>query len=281
MSNQGLVATDRCPTGPADPDYNRKLFWFEFGGDPEWAETGFSSTGVMTTVGEIGTLADNPATPADNVTASLMIHGCGDGAGIADPQVTLTIMETNLDAMPAFRAIGDISIGAPLTISVDSDEAVPTLSFSPTDVEIDEGGSTETVLLAEGQNADEVGMVKLSVEGDAMVSLMQDGEMLEEMNGYVYVDLDGNTSARLMAMSHSDPDLMDGDMAFKAWKLMEGGTDGANIGEGYWFKVDVRGSTAVPALPLPWAAPPGSVPDGRRRAAVSSAPGIAPSSSQA
>ena len=93
-------------------------------------------------------------------------------------------------------------------------------------------------------------MVKLSVEGDAMVSLMQDGEMLEEMDGYVYVDLgDGNSSARLTAMSHSDPDLMDGDMAYKAWKLMEG-VDDAMIGDDYWFRVDVRGSTAVPALPL-------------------------------
>ena len=26
--------------------------------------------------------------------------------------------------------------------------------------------------------------------------------------------------------------------------------DGANIGDGYWFRVDVTGSTAVPALPL-------------------------------
>ena len=43
---------------------------------------------------------------------------------------------------------------------------------------------------------------------------------------------------------------MDGDMAVKTWKLMEGGTDGAMIGEDYWFTVDVRGSTAVPALPL-------------------------------
>ena len=41
-------------------------------------------------------------------------------------------------------------------------------------------------------------------------------------------------------MSHSDPDLMDGDMAFKAWKLMEGAAEGVNIGEGYWFKVDVH-----------------------------------------
>ena len=83
-----------------------------------------------------------------------------------------------------------------------------------------------------------------------MVSLMQDGEMLEEMGGYVYVDLGGNSSARLEAMSHSDPDLMDGDMAHKVWKLMEGSAEGVIIGEGSWFKVVVRGSTAVPALPL-------------------------------
>ena len=30
---------------------------------------------------------------------------------------------------------------------------------------------------------------------------------------------------------------------------MEGSSDAA-IGEDYWFRVDVRGSTAVPALPL-------------------------------
>ena len=250
VSNQGLVSTTGCPTGPSDPLYNSKLYYFEFVSE-EWTAAGFSNTGVLTTAGEINDLGDQVADfTGTNDTATMMIHGCGDGAGIADPQVTLTIMETNLDAPRGFASIGDISIGPPLMISIDSDEAVPTLSFSPTNVEIDEGGSTSTVLLAEGSNADEVGMVKLSVEGDAMVSLMQDGEMLEEMGGYVYVDLDGNSSARLEAMSHSDPDLMDGDMAVKTWKLMEGGTDGAMIGEDYWFTVDVRGSTAVPALPL-------------------------------
>ena len=82
-----------------------------------------------------------------------------------------------------------------------------------------------------------------------MVSLMHEDTMLEEMDGYVYVDLGMSNSARLTAMSHSDPDLMDGDMAYKAWKLMEGSSD-AMIGDDYWFRVDVRGSTAVPALPL-------------------------------
>ena len=256
VSNHHLVMFGDGSAGNACPargtsKYNKILFRIDLTTDDiHWSNvTGgsFENTGLLQTVAltPINLLADTP-TATTNLTADVMIFGCGDGAGIRDPSITLTILRSNLEN----RRYGNITIGPPLMISIDSDEASPTLSFSPTDVEIDEGGMTSTVLLAEGPNADDVGMVKLSVEGDAMVSLMQDGEMLEEMNGYVYVDLDGNTSARLEAMSHSDPDLMDGDMAFKAWKLMEGGTDGAHIGEGYWFKVDVRGSTAVPALPL-------------------------------
>ena len=111
------------------------------------------------------------------------------------------------------------------------------------------GDSTSTVLIAEGQHSTEVGMVKLMVEGDAMVSLMHEDTMLEEMGGYVYVDLGDSNTARLTAMSHSDPDLMDGEMKSKTWKLMEGSSD-ANIGDDYWFTVTVMGSTAVPALPL-------------------------------
>ena len=251
VSNHNLVTFDAACPARTDPSYNRKLFRITVGDDWSAASGGsFTSTALLQTTddSDIGALAVAGA----GTTADFDIEGCGDGAGIRDPYITLTILESNLAAgpRPTYRAIGDIETGPPLMISIDSDEAVPTLSFSPTNVEIDEGGSTSTVLLAEGSNADDVGMVKLSVEGDAMVSLMQDGEMLEEMGGYVYVDLDGNTSARLEAMSHSDPDLMDGDMASKTWKLMEGGTDGANIGEGSWFTVDVRGSTAVPALPL-------------------------------
>ena len=248
VSSPSVVTfADTCPARTDLANYNRQRFRIDLGdGWEDVVAADFANTGLFTTDSEatIGLMA---ATSATN--ASMMVEGCGDGAGIRDPQITLTILP-GAGLVEPRPSRGNITIGAPLTISIDSDEPVPTLSFSPTDVEIDEGGSTSTVLLAEGSNADDVEMVKLSVEGDAMVSLMQDGEMLEEMNGHVYVDLDGNSSVRLTAMSHSDPDLMDGDMAFKAWKLMEGGTDGAMIGEGYWFKVVVRGSTAVPALPL-------------------------------
>ncbi len=255
VGNHGLVsvsatgATATCP-GRSDPLYNRVLFLVTLDGDgdgtDDWTAANFSNTGVLTTVSSIYTLANT-----SGAAANLSIEGCGDGAGIRDPYITLSVMSNGLSGrVTGVPTYGAIETGPPLMVSIDSDEAAPTLSFSPTDVEIDEGGSTDTVLLAEGPNASAVGMVKLAVEGDAMVDLYQDGEMLEEMGGYVTVDLGGNSSARLMAMSMSDPDLMDGDMAYKAWKLMDDSAQGVNIGDGYWFKVDVRGSTAVPALPL-------------------------------
>ena len=57
--------------------------------------------------------------------------------------------------------------------TVESDEPIPTVSFSPTDVTVDEGGSVESVLIAEGALGAEVGMVTLSVKaGDAMSASM-------------------------------------------------------------------------------------------------------------
>ena len=213
-------------------------------------------------------------------TAAMTITACGDAAGIRDRDVTLTILDRGLTWIRGSTGMvtrGDIAKGAPLMITVNSDEAAPTLSFSPTDVTINEGGSTETVLLAEGPNATEVGMVKLMVEGDAMVSLMQDGEMLEEMGGYVYVDLGDSNSARLMAMSHSDPDLMDGDIGVQGLEA-HGRFDGRQHRRGLLVQGRRHGLDRRAGAAAGWPAPSGSVPDGRRRAAVSSAPGIAPSS---
>ncbi|MCY4602054.1 MAG: hypothetical protein OXF27_19295 [Acidobacteria bacterium] len=252
VSNSNMVTLGMCPA-PGGAGYNTTAVRFALDADdwevdatPTEAQIGaFRRTGRLQTTRSVGDLA---GTDAASGMANFTVEACGDMAGFTDPMVTVTIMSTNLVEQPP-GARGDIPVGSPLMITIDSDEAAPTLSFSPTDVYVDEGGSVGTVLLAEGMNATEVGMVKLAVEGDAMVSLMHEDTMLEEMDGYVYVDMANNNSARLTAMSHSDPDLMDGDTKYKAWKLMEGSTD-ANIGEGYWFRVDVMGSTAVPALPL-------------------------------
>ena len=263
VSNSRAVTTGACPADPNDSTtYGKYVIGLNIT-PADWDDTDFENTGLLKTATAvtIGALAAPGVAPTvETATADLNIEACGDAAGISNPEVMLEILDRNLAEGPAGRApgadpavpmTGSISVGPPLMVTVESDEAAPTLSFSPTDVTIDEGGSTDTVLLSEGMNADQVGMVKLMVEGDAMVDLYQDGEMLEEMGGYVMVDLGGNSSARLTAMSMSDPDLMDGDTAYKAWKLMEGETGGAATsatatGSGS----TCTGSTAVPALPL-------------------------------
>ena len=184
---------------------------------------------------------------ATGAMITLNIKANPDLANFQDPTITLTLV----DGRTAAQKIGGggaIRSGM-ATLNVISNEPKPTVSFSPTDVSVMEGDSVTSTLLASGQFGAEVEMVKLSVEGSAMVGLYQDGEMLEEMDGYVMVDLGANNSARLTAMSMSDPDLMDGEMKSKTWKIME--ADDANIDrEAYWLTVTVEGSTAVPALPV-------------------------------
>ena len=173
MFGDGITPGETCPSRGAS-DYNKILFRIDrtATGSPGWVlpdaageiaafTRSFRNTGVLKT-GEGGTIA-NLAGSTGLSSADLRIEGCGDGAGIIDPRITLTILPSNLvEGSPKY---GDITIGAPLTIGIDSDEAAPTLSFSPTDVTIDEGGSTSSVLLAEGRNAGDVKMVKLYGRG--------------------------------------------------------------------------------------------------------------------
>ena len=249
VSNHELVVLGSCPLPTDRVNYNRKAVSIALGTlGEDWAtantQDNFDRTGVLQTELTIAQLAG-----AD--TADLTIKACGDMTGYTNPQITLTILERTLRDTPQARGgfRGDISAGSPLVVTVESDEAAPTLSFSPTDVTIDEGDSVSTRLIADGQLANTVGMVKLMVEGDAMVDLYHEDTMLEEMDGYVMVDMGNSNSARLTAMSMESRELQDGDMAYKAWKLVDGSTD-AMIGDDSWFRVDVRGSTAVPALPL-------------------------------
>ena len=185
------------------------------------------------------------STPAESILVRIMANP--DRAGFQDPVIHLTLTDSR--SPTAQRGAGGGIADGMAMLNVLSNEPKPTVSFSPTDVNIMEGGSDTSTLLASGQFGAEVGVVKLSVEGDAMVGLYQDGEMLEEMDGYVMVDLGDTNAARLTAMSYEDPDLMDGETAYKMWTIME--ADGADIDrDADKLTVMVEGATAVPALPL-------------------------------
>ena len=219
--------------------------------DPD-PNLGGAAAGVYT-VGSIPDLSPTNADPPVPQKITLTVSANADKADFRNHHITVSFHPRTMTVLASSdtnaAALGQLMDGGSLSIMTDSDESVPTVSFSPTDVNVMEGGSVTSTLLATGEFGADVGMVKLSVEGDAMVGLYRDGEMLEEMDGYVMVDLTDTNAARLTAMSYEDPDLMDGDMAHKTWMIME--ADGAEIdGDADWLTVTVEGATAVPALPL-------------------------------
>ena len=175
----------------------------------------------------------------------LMLQACGDN-DFRDMDIDLAFVASRLGS----RTLGSVVAGDPAMINIRSNDATPTVEFFPTDVFIDEGGEHDVLLSATGENSDDVMMATLRVEHDETdVGLYYKGGDRIEPNadGTLTVKImDGQV--RLTAKSYSDPDLMDGDMAKKTWIIMS--ADGAEVGEGYWYTVNVSGSTAVPALPL-------------------------------
>ena len=161
--------------------------------------------------------------------------------------VTFSFVESSLRGMPT--GIGNVAAGNSLTVTVQSNEAVPTVQFGTSSLNIDEG-STETVaILADEETGTEVDSVMVSLAGDAVLSLWQDGTMLEANDyGNYEVDLMGSANAILTVSADSDRALEDGMTSMATLKIES--ANGADIGDGDTVSVTVNGSTAVPALPL-------------------------------
>ena len=110
---------------------------------------------------------------------------------------------------------------------------------------------TQTVaIIAEGDLANAVMQVGLEVTGDALLSLWQDGDQLAARGGGVtyVVDLGDSTSTVLTIRADEDESLLDGQTKTATLTIVDAG--GADIGDRDAVTVTVRGSTAVPALPL-------------------------------
>ena len=91
--------------------------------------------------------------------------------------------------------------------------------------------------------------VGVQVTGDALISLWQDGDQLAARGGVTYtVDLGGNTSTVLTIRADEDESLEDNQTKTATVTIVDAG--GADIGDRDSLTVTVRGSTAVPALPL-------------------------------
>ena len=121
-------------------------------------------------------------------------------------------------------------------------EATPTVTFSATRLPLDEGGTDTVAILADGKLGTEVGSVMVSVSGDAVLSLWQDGDMLEAGDDGMYaVDLGDSANTILTVMADDDPALDDG-MTATATVTIES-ANGADIGTRNSLAVTVSGLT--------------------------------------
>ena len=178
--------------------------------------------------------------------------------------------------------LGNVAGGPDLVVTVQSEgEEVPVVSFATTSIAIDEGDTNTVAILADGTLGTEVGTVMVSMSGDAMLSLWQGDAMLEAGDDGMFEVMLG-TAAKpsantiLTISADSDRALEDG-MTSSATLTIES-ANGATIGGPRLCDGDRHGLHRGGGAAAARSVAPGPVPDGRRRAAVSSAQRIAPSS---
>ena len=176
--------------------------------------------------------------------ADLRLTACGDMSDFRDSTVTLAFKDSSLQT-PA----GRIADGPPAIIQILNDDPLPSVSLTTPALTIDEGMTQTVAIIAQGDLANAVMQVGMEVTGDALLSLWQDGDQLAARGGVTYtVDLGDSTSTVLTIRADEDESLADHQTRTATVTIVDAG--GADIGDQDTLTVTVRGSTAVPALPL-------------------------------
>ena len=176
--------------------------------------------------------------------ADLRLTACGDMSDFRDSTVTLAFQDSSLQT-PA----GRIADGPPAIIQILNDDPLPSVSLSTPALTIDEGMTQTVAIIAQGALANAVMRVGVQVTGDALISLLQDGNRLRASGSGTYtVDLGDSTSTVLTIRADEDESLLDGQTKTATLTIVDAG--GADIGDRDTLTITVRGSTAVPALPL-------------------------------
>ena len=215
---------------------------------PDGTNAEFSATtGTFALTG--GALAGGGTTAAYN---SFHVTACPDSGGFRDAQVMLSFVAKTL-ASGNNGVDGTLADGGGITITVDSNEETPTVSFSTADINVDEGGTQTLYLVADTQQGGEVGEADVMVSGDARIELTGDnvtaGDDVDDYgNGTYMVAFGTSANTKVTVQAKGDESLADGQVKMGMLKITD--ASGANIGADSTVSVTVRGSTSVPALPL-------------------------------
>ena len=183
---------------------------------------------------------------------SLFVTACPDSGDFRDAQVMLSFVAKTL-ASGTNGADGTLADGGGVTITVDSNEETPTVSFSTSDINVDEGGTQTLYLVADTKQGGEVGMADIMVSGEARIELTGDnvtaGDDVDDYgNGTYTVEFGTSANTKVTVSAMGDESLGDGETAMGMLKITD--ANDAMIGDDNTVSVTVRGSTSVPALPL-------------------------------
>ena len=226
---KAAVGMDPCPTA-GEPDFALRI----------WSET--ETLAFNSARGEF-TIARNVAN-YERRPAELRLTACDDQSSFRDSGVTLAFKASSLEV-----DAGRIAAGPPAIIRIVNEDPVPVVSLAPSALSINEGKSETVGIVAQGTLASAVMNVGVAVTGDAMISLLQDRRMLTANPDSSYtVELDVNGSAVLTIRADEDDRLADGQTKTATVTIVDAA--GADIGNRDSVTVTVRGSTAVPSLPL-------------------------------
>ena len=176
--------------------------------------------------------------------AELRLTACDDMSSLGDSEVRLAFEDSSLQT-PA----GRIASGPAAVVRILNDDPLPVVFLPTPAIAIDEGMTQTAAILTEGELANLVMQVGIAVAGDALISLSQGGRRLRaNADGAYSVDLDVNGSAVLTIRADEDERLADNQTQTATVTIVN--ANGAAIGDPDTLTVTVRGSTAVPALPL-------------------------------
>lgn len=223
------VDVTECPT-EGEPGFALRI----------WSET--ETLGLRSGTGELTINKD--LREYEHGPVELRLTACDDMSSFGDSSITVAFKQSSLQTPN-----GRIAAGPPAVIQVLNNDPLPTVFLPTPAITIEEGMTQTAAILTDGELANLVMTVGVAVAGDALISLSQGGRTLRaNADGTYSVDLDVNGSAVLTVRADGDEALTDNQTKMATVMIVD--ASGAEIGNEDTLTVTVRGSTAVPALPL-------------------------------
>ena len=224
-----VVSTEAC-SADEDADFALRI----------WSETEAllrsEDTGAIT--------IDKNLSDYEGQPAELRLTACDDTSDYRDASVTLAFRAASLETQE-----GNVAAGPPVRIRILSDDPVPVVEFASGALRIDEGGSQTVAILADGALAGAVMQVAVETAGDALISMQQrDQELDENPDGSLTVELSASGTAVLTVLADADDSLATGETKKATVQIVD--ANGAEVGDIDTLTVTVSGIADVPALPL-------------------------------